>query len=246
MNVRIIIRHSGNHAFTQHVITHAQVQMTLFSFWYREAKGFMNSYAWGLCAFSCSEDYLDCRSQQVDEAWITSIDFKNLYGFPMGSKIERKNVFDSVPVLTKIPLSLARAHMPVPTSMILRVFLERENMPPLHILCSKRSVHAKVVKADAMAFNQVLDACVRFKSSLKGQEIVHLMSQTAAELILDMHKQELVIFWSGKLLLSNRALAKLVNGYRRHGRTSELSKLLLCIQQDFHALSQSSLCSDVD
>jgi len=123
--------------------------------------------------------------------------------------IERKNGFDSVPVLTKIPLSLARAHMPVPTSMILRVILERENMPPLHILwsvvshtvkmeigtclasnflvqmwdgflplSSKRSVHAKVVKPDAMAFNLVLDACVRFKSSLKGQEIVDLMSQT--------------------------------------------------------------------
>jgi hypothetical protein len=61
-----------------------------------------------------------------------------------------------------------------------------------------------------------------------------------------MHKQELVIFWSGELLLSNRALAKLVNGYRKHGRTSELSKLLLCIQQDFHAFGQSSLCSDVD
>ncbi|KAG6792086.1 hypothetical protein POTOM_001229 [Populus tomentosa] len=141
---------------------------------------------------------------QVHEAWITSIDFKNLYGFPMGSKM-----CDGF-----LPLS------------------------------SKRSVHAKAVKPDAMAFNQVLDACVRFKSSLKGQEIVHLMSQT--ELILDMHKQELLIFWSGKLLLSNRALAKLVNGYRRHGRTSELSKLLPCIQQDFHALSQSSLCSDVD
>jgi hypothetical protein len=93
--------------------------------------------------------------------------------------------------------------------MIVRVILERENMPPLHILwsvvshtvkmeigtclasnflvqmcdgflplSSKRSVHAKVVKPDAMAFNLVLDACVRFKSSLKGQEIVDLMSQT--------------------------------------------------------------------
>ncbi|KAG6788701.1 hypothetical protein POTOM_004778 [Populus tomentosa] len=109
----------------------------------------------------------------------------------------------SVPVLTKISLSLARAYVPVPTSMILR------NMPPLHILwpvashtvkmdigtlsgvkflgsdvrwfltlSSKRSVHAKVVKPDAMTFNRVLDACVRLKSSLKGQEIVDLMSQT--------------------------------------------------------------------
>lgn len=45
-------------------------------------------------------------------------------------------------------------------------------------LSSKRSVHAKVVKPDAMTFNLVLDACVRLKSSLRGQEIVDLMSQT--------------------------------------------------------------------
>nr|TKR85556.1 hypothetical protein D5086_0000246980 [Populus alba] len=61
------------------------------------------------------------QDHQVDEAWITSIDFKNLYGFPMGSKM-----CDGF-----LPLS------------------------------SKRSVHAKVVKPDAMALNQVLDACVR-------------------------------------------------------------------------------------
>ncbi|CAK7356249.1 unnamed protein product [Dovyalis caffra] len=356
------------------------------------------------------------QDHQVDEAWVTFIDFKNLYGFPTSSMVSRlisllsyssdphwlQKACDLVflilkekpdllqfPVLTNLSLSLARAQMPAPASMILRVMLERENMPPLNILWSvvshmlkteigtclasnflvqmcdcflrlsaKRSVRAKVVKPDAMIFNLVLDACVRFKSTLKGQEIVELMSQTgiiadansviifaqihemngqrdeikklkdhvdrvcapflgyywqfydsllklhfkfddldsAAELVLDMHKfqksvpgkkstmdqekpllvpigsnnlktgltiqvmpellqkdsilgvkhkQESVIFRSGKLLLSNRALAKLVNGYRRNGRTTELSKLLLCIQEDFHALGQSSLCSDV-
>lgn len=356
------------------------------------------------------------REHQVDEAWVTFIDFKKLYGFPTGSMVnmlisrlsyssdhhwlqkacdlvflilKEKPGLLQFPVLTKLSISLARAQMPVPASMILRVMLERENMPPLTILWSvvshmvkteigaclasnflvqmcdcflhlsaKGSVRAKVVKPDAMIFNLVLDACVKFKSSLKGQEIVELMSKacviadahsviifsqihemngqrdeikklkdhvdevgapfigyycqfydsllklhfkfddidSAAQLLLDMHKfqesvpnkklrmdqekrllvpigsnnlktglkiqvmpellqkdsilrvkhkQELVMFRSGKFLLSNRALAKLVNGYRRHGRTTDLSKLLLCMQQDFHVLGQPSFCSVV-
>lgn len=356
------------------------------------------------------------REHQVDEAWVTFIDFKKLYGFPTGSMVNRlisrfsyssdhhwlQKACDLVflilkekpgllqfPVLTKLSISLARAQMPVPTSMILRVMLERENMPPLTILWSvvshmvkteigaclasnflvqmcdcylrlsaKGSVRAKVVKPDAMIFNLALDACVKFKLSLKGQEIVELMSKvgviadahsvivfsqihemngqrdeikklkdqidkvcapfigyycqfydsllklhfkfddidSATQLLLDMHKsqesvrnkklrmdqekrllvpigsnnlktglkiqvmpelfqmdsilrvkhkQELLMFRNGKLLLSNRALAKLVNGYRRHGRTTDLSKLLLCMQQDFNVLGQSRFCSDV-
>lgn len=357
------------------------------------------------------------KDHQVKEAWVTFMDFKNLYGFPTVSMVSRlisqlsyssdphwlqkacdlvflilkeKPALLQFQVLTKLSLSLARAQMPIPASMILRLMLEREHMPPLNILWSivshmvrteigtcvvsnflvqmcncflrltaNRSVRAKVVKPDTMIFNLVLNACVRFKSSLKGQEILELMSRTgviadahsvifiaqihemngqrdeiekfkdhvdrvsatflghywqfydsllelhfkfddidsAAGLVLDMHnlqesipnkkprmdlekpllvpigsdnlktglkiqimpellhkdsilkveydKPELVMFRSGKLLLSYRALAKLVNGYKRHRRVTELSKLLLTIQQDFHLLEGSSLYLDV-
>ncbi|KAJ0014042.1 hypothetical protein Pint_21209 [Pistacia integerrima] len=58
-------------------------------------------------------------------------------------------------------------------------------------------------------------------------------------------KQELVLFRNGKLLLGNRALAKLINGYKRYGKISGLSKLLLSIQKENNSLEGFALCSDV-
>ena len=58
-------------------------------------------------------------------------------------------------------------------------------------------------------------------------------------------KQELVLFKNGNLLLSNRALAKLINEYKRYGKISELSKLLLSIQKEYRPLGEFTLCSDV-
>uniref|UniRef100_A0A2P2IPU2 Pentatricopeptide repeat-containing protein n=1 Tax=Rhizophora mucronata TaxID=61149 RepID=A0A2P2IPU2_RHIMU len=292
-------------------------------------------------------------------------------------------------ILTKLALSFARAQMTVPASMILRVMLEREHMPPMNIfslvvfhmvqteigaclasnilvqicycflsLSAKRNSHAKGMKPDTMFFNIILDACVRYRFALKGQQIVELMSQigviadahtiailahihemngqrdeikkfkdhidrvsasfvchyqqyydsllnlhfmfddidAAAELVLDMlrprefitskavgdytklsyfvpigscnlkvgsklqiepellqkdsilnveHKEDLIAFRNGKLLLNNRALAKLIIGFKNHGRIADLSNLLHSIQKDFHALEGSNLCSDV-
>ncbi|BFG20781.1 hypothetical protein CerSpe_070560 [Prunus speciosa] len=58
-------------------------------------------------------------------------------------------------------------------------------------------------------------------------------------------KQELVLYWNGKLVLSNRALAKLINGYKKSGDTCKLSELLLKIQKELCSLRGSDLCSDV-
>jgi pentatricopeptide repeat protein len=223
---------------------------------------------------------------------------------------------------------------------------------------ANKSDHAKLLKPDTMIFNLVLDACVRFKLSFKGQRLIELMPQTgvaadahsitiiaqihemngqrdelkkfkdhidqvsapfvchyrqfydsllslhfkyndidaAAELVMDIYrcsesspiqkdrkelqklclvpvgsdnlktalkmqivpdmlqkdsvlkaegKQELVIFRNGKLAVSERALAKLINGCKRGGKISDLSKLLLCIQKKSHSLAGPSLCSNV-
>ncbi|KAJ9140907.1 hypothetical protein P3X46_031499 [Hevea brasiliensis] len=353
---------------------------------------------------------------QVDEAWVTFNDFKSLYGFPRDSLVSRlitelsyssdphwlqkactlvleilkeKSSLLKTEILTKLALSLARAQMPIPASIILRVMLERENMPPVSVLqlivlhmvkseigtylasnfliqicdyvlrlSEKRSELKKMMKPDTMIFNLVLDACVRFKSYLKGQEILEWMSQTnviadahsiiiisqiyeinglrdeikklkdhidrvsaafvchyqrfydcllnlhfkfddldaAAKLLLDMNgswgsipskktreemqkpylvsigsqnlraglkiqivpellqkdsvikvedKTELVIFKNGKLLPTNRALAKLIHCYKRDQRIAKLSKVLLSMQKDFQTLGESNLCSDV-
>ncbi|KAJ6706060.1 hypothetical protein OIU79_010670 [Salix purpurea] len=250
------------------------------------------------------------REHQVDEAWVTFIDFKKLYGFPTGSMVNRlisrfsyssdhhwlQKACDLVflilkekpgllqfPVLTKLSISLARAQMPVPTSMILRVMLERENMPPLTILWSvvshmvkteigaclasnflvqmcdcylrlsaKGSVRAKVVKPDAMIFNLALDACVKFKLSLKGQEIVELMSKfydsllklhfkfddidSATQLLLDMHKsQESVRNKKLRMDQEKRLLVPIGSNNLKTGLKI----------QDFNVLGQSRFCSDV-
>lgn len=226
------------------------------------------------------------------------------------------------------------------------------------LLTENKSNRAKMMKPDTMIFNLVLHACVRFKLSFKGQQMIELMAQAgviadahtiviiaqihemngqrdeikkykayidqlsspfvchyrqfydsllklhfkfndigaAAELVLDfcryqesvpvqrdrkelekaylvpigshnlrtplkmqirpalLHKdsvlklegrQELVMFRNGQLVLSNKALAKLICGYKKVGNISEMSKILLQIQKELCSIRGSSLCSDV-
>ncbi|KAI4327205.1 hypothetical protein L6164_019693 [Bauhinia variegata] len=218
--------------------------------------------------------------------------------------------------------------------------------------------HARLIKPDTMIFNLVLEACVRFKLSLKGQYIFELMPQiavvadahsiviisqifemnglrdemkelkshvdqvsapyvhhyrqfynsllslhfkfndidAAAKLVLDMNRhhdshisrkdskssqmpylmaigshnlksglkieiepellqkdsvpkvedrQDLIFYRDGKLVLSNRALAKFICLYKKDGRISELSKLLLSVQEGPYSLAGFNLCCDV-
>lgn len=58
-------------------------------------------------------------------------------------------------------------------------------------------------------------------------------------------KQELIIFRNGKLVLSNRALAKLIKEFKRSGNIDKLSKLFLQIEKELCSLRGSNLCSDV-
>ncbi|KAA8525970.1 hypothetical protein F0562_007930 [Nyssa sinensis] len=175
------------------------------------------------------------KSHQVDEAWQAFNDFKNFYGFPNHSLIsglltelsytsdsrwlqracdlvllilKEKSDLLRPNSLTKLCLSLARAQMPIPASMILRLMLEKESLPSLNILgmvilhmvkteigtflasnllveicdyfqrlSAKKCTSIKLVRPDTMIFNLVLDACVRFRSSFKGQQIIELMPQ---------------------------------------------------------------------
>ncbi|KAL6181187.1 hypothetical protein ACLB2K_047842 [Fragaria x ananassa] len=176
------------------------------------------------------------KEHQVNEVWESFIDFKRLHGFPEGFLIhklitelcyssdaywlqkacdlvlvnlrERSDLLQS-DMLTKLSLSLARSQMPKPAMMILRLMLEKRNLPPMNVLClvvlhlvkteigthlasnfliqicdhfqslrAKKSDHAKLLQPDTMIFNLVLDACVRFKLALKGQQIMELMSAT--------------------------------------------------------------------
>ncbi|KAL6175906.1 hypothetical protein ACLB2K_052544 [Fragaria x ananassa] len=176
------------------------------------------------------------KEHQVNEVWESFIDFKRLHGFPEGFLIhklitemcyssdpywlqkacdlvlvnlrERSDLLQS-DILTKLSLSLARSQMPKPAMMMLRLMLEKRNLPPMNVLylvvlhlvnteigthlasnfliqiCdhfqslrAKKSDHTKLLQPDTMIFNLVLDACVRFKLALKGQQIMELMSAT--------------------------------------------------------------------
>lgn len=277
-----------------------------------------------------------------------------------------------VPALMILRLMLEKECVP-PMNLLLMIFLHMVKTEiGAHVAsnylvqvcdCFKclndRRIHqAVLVKPNTMIFNLVLDACVRFKLSLKGQCIMELMPVTgtvadaysivimsqilemnglrdemkelkghidgvsapylhhyrhfydsllslhfkfndidaAAELVLDMNRQhdyhnnkkyrkhvqnpyllaigsnhlktglkiqfdpellhkdtalkvegrqDLIFFRDGKLVLSNRALAKFISRYKKNGRISELSKLLLSTQEAQCSLAGSSLCSDV-
>lgn len=175
------------------------------------------------------------KDHQVDEAWETFKDIKRLYGFPSHSLVIRfiielsyssnpqwlqkacdlvclimKERSDLLPYdsLTKLSLSLSRAGMPIPASMILRLMLEKGSVPQgnvlrliimhmvkteigtylasnylvqicdhFQLLSASKSNHSKLIRPDTMIFNLVLDACARFGSSFKGQQIIELMAQ---------------------------------------------------------------------
>jgi hypothetical protein len=81
------------------------------------------------------------------------------------------------------------------------------------------------------------------KTALKLQivpDILQMDSVLKAE-----GKRELVIFRNGKLAVSDRALAKLINGCKRGGKISDPSNLLLGIQKKSHSFAGPSLCSNV-
>ena len=352
------------------------------------------------------------KNYQVDEAWDAYKDFKSLYGFPRHSVINKlmtvlsyssepkwlKRVCDLVvliqiekpdllqlDLLRKLALSLARAQMPIPASIIIRLMLDKQSLPPVGILATvilhmvkteigtylasnilveicdfcqhvtaSKSPSANMIQPDTMIFNLVLDACVRFGSSFTGQQIMELMPQVgvvadahtiviiarihemngqreelnkfknhivhvpmslvphyqqfyesllglhfkfddidaASALILDIYKcweslpfkqdkmnlqkpcivpigshnhmtglklqilplqiqkdpilkveskQEPVMLTNGKLVLSNKALAKLIIRYKKCGRIKEFSELLSSIQSKLGSLGETSL-----
>ncbi|KAK2988985.1 hypothetical protein RJ640_018174 [Escallonia rubra] len=356
------------------------------------------------------------KGHQVDEAWKSYNNFKSIYGYPnqsLMSKLITEFSYSSDPnwlrracslilltirdktgfirpdLLSNLTLSLARAQMPALASKILRVMLEKENIPPLNIfelvilhmvkteigaslasnilaqivecfgrLSVKHSTGAKIIKPNTMVFNLVLDACVRFGSSYKGQQLVEMMSQlqiiadahtviiiaqihemngqrdelkkfkdhiveapvplvrhyrqfydsllslhfkfddidSVSGLIREMYnchesrpiqgerrepqkpcfvpigsdnlrtglrlpilpdllpkdpvlqvegKQEFVMLKEGILVLTNKALSKLIIRYKRCRRIGELSKLLRSIQEELARVEENSLCSNV-
>lgn len=135
-----------------------------------------------------------------------------------------KSVFLRLEIVAKLALSLARTQMPIPASKILRLMLEKGSLPPMNIL---RLIILHMVKSDVgtyitsnflieicdsnktmpdtMIFNLVLDACLRFKSFLKAQDLVDLMAL------------------SGVVADSN-SLALIAQIHERNGRRYELVK----------------------
>ncbi|KAK7318247.1 hypothetical protein RJT34_02946 [Clitoria ternatea] len=64
--------------------------------------------------------------------------------------------------------------------------------------------------------------------------------------VLKVESREELIFYRGrKLVLSNRAVARFICGYKEDGRIGELSNLLLRIQEEQYSMAGSGLCSGV-
>ncbi|KVH87770.1 pentatricopeptide repeat-containing protein At4g17616 [Cynara cardunculus var. scolymus] len=81
------------------------------------------------------------------------------------------------------------------------------------------------------------------RQGLKLQVLPHLLHENS--LVKLERNDGLVIHNSGKLVLSNKVLAKLVIRYKRQNRIDELSKLLCRIQTEQGSVETNNLCSDV-
>ncbi|KAG9129038.1 hypothetical protein Leryth_016862, partial [Lithospermum erythrorhizon] len=279
-------------------------------------------------------------------------------------------------VLSKLSLALAREKMSVLTSLTLRLMLSNNTLPPLDILklifhhmetsdtgtllasnilievCQQLNANRSLGSPDATVFNLVLDGCVKFRSSIKAQQIIELMAQVgivadaytivmiayihemngmrddlrklqahvdlvsttllshyqhfydrllclhfkfndidaASALILNLYnhlmgkrmegsrsqlqkpcsirigshhlrmlphnlprdsvfklegKLELIIHKNGRLVLTNKALAKLIVLFKKNGRISELSKFLVQMHIRSDQSEYNSVCMDI-
>lgn len=84
--------------------------------------------------------------------------------------------------------------------------------------------------------------------NLKNGLKIHVepeLLQKDSVLKVEEGRQDLIFYRGGKLVLSNRALAMFISGYKKDERISELSKLLLSIQEKLYSVAGSNLCSDV-
>ncbi|CAK9133869.1 unnamed protein product [Ilex paraguariensis] len=80
-----------------------------------------------------------------------------------------------------------------------------------------------------------------------GLKLLILPPQMRKDPVLKVEsKPELVMLKNGKLVLSNKALAKLIIRYKKCGRIKEFSKILSSIQNKLGSLGEASLCSDVN
>ncbi|XP_047316254.1 pentatricopeptide repeat-containing protein At4g17616 [Impatiens glandulifera] len=170
------------------------------------------------------------KSHQIHKAWESYCDYRKLHGFPDFTVMNRflleisytcnthwlQKAYDVVNalikerkpnllephLLKKLCLSFARAQMPISSTMVLRLMLERHNLSHINILklifmhmvktevgtslasnsliliCE--SIHLsnqKPIKPDTMMFNIILDACAVHGLPLKGKQIIELMAQ---------------------------------------------------------------------
>ncbi|CAM8907154.1 unnamed protein product [Rhodiola kirilowii] len=290
-------------------------------------------------------------------------------------------------VLAKLSLSLARAQLPIHATMILRLMHGKTSLTNvlslvvLHLVKSKAGTvlasnffieicncSGQVTvdkprpktdwKPDTGTFNLVLDACVRFESYFKGQQLIEVMARrgvvadahsliiiaqihemsgqrdellkfkdqihpvpvsllhhyqqfynsllslhfkygdldAASDLAIEVYKMwedlpitkvkkgpqkpclvpiasqnlrsglkiqvhpdvlhkdtvlklptehQLINHKNGRLVLSNRAVAKLIHGYKQSGRVNELSKVATRIHKELSSSKEASFCSDV-
>ncbi|KAL0297248.1 UNVERIFIED_CONTAM: Pentatricopeptide repeat-containing protein [Sesamum radiatum] len=79
-----------------------------------------------------------------------------------------------------------------------------------------------------------------------GLRLQFLPQQLQRDFVYKVHnKQELILYKSGKFVLSNKGLAKLIIVYKRSGRINGLSRLLIGIHNMLSSEGSSRSCSDV-
>ncbi|XP_027182398.1 pentatricopeptide repeat-containing protein At4g17616 [Coffea eugenioides] len=93
----------------------------------------------------------------------------------------QKNCFPPLDILGSVFLHMVKTEM----GAILAANILTEICDLYEQLNESKSNFAKMIKPDTMLFNLILDACIRYQSSLKGQQIIELMAEVGV--VADAH-----------------------------------------------------------
>ncbi|KAI3702402.1 hypothetical protein L6452_28140 [Arctium lappa] len=210
------------------------------------------------------------KNHQVDETWETYTDFKRLYGLPNDRLLrrfitelsyspeakylqracdiilflskEKPNVLH-LDLLSNLSLCLARAQMPIPASMILRLMIEKGNIPPSNLLGTFVLHMVKKEIGTYLASNILIQICDHFQRSgsnrsmhadlIKPDTIIfNLVLDACSSYNLSFRAQQIIELMSQIGVVGDaHTIIAIARIHAINGQRDELKKFKHCVDQ---------------